>query len=129
MRGRAAPPNPGIYRYILYIYLDLLFPLHKETNTTHSTQLYTQVFYLISGEKRELICGTREGVFHLISKYGEVIHQTQEGVFRLISENPKSINPKSQKQYIKHEKSVSSDICKTPRSNISNTRSSVSSDN
>ena len=58
--------------------MDLLFPLHKETNTTHSTQLYTQVFYLISGEKREVICETREGVFHVISKYGEVIHQTQE---------------------------------------------------
>ena len=108
--------------------MDLLFPLHKETNTTHSTQLYTQVFYLISGEKREVICETREGVFHVISKYGEVIHQTQEGVFRLISKNPKSIYPKSEKQYIKHEKSVSSDICKTEvvyRSNISNTRGSV----
>ena len=128
MRGRAAPPNPGIYRYILYIYLDLLFPLHKETNTTHSTQLYTQVFYLIS-EQREAICETREGVFQLMSKHGKVIHQTQEGVFRLISKNPISINPKSQKQYIKHEKSISSDICKTPRSNISNTRRSVSSDN
>ena len=111
--------------------MDLLFPLHKETNTTHSTQLYTQVFYLISGDKREVICETREGVFHLISKYGEVIHQTQEGVFRLISKNPKSIYPKSEKQYIKHEKSVSCDICKTEvvyRSNISNTRGSVSSD-
>ena len=108
--------------------LDLPFPLEKETKTIHSTQLYTQVFHLIS-EHREVICETREGVFHLISKYGEVIHQTQEGVFRLISKNPKSIYPKSEKQYIKHEKSVSSDIFKTPRSIISNTRRSVSSDN
>ena len=151
--------------------LDLLFPLHKETNTTHITQLYTQVFYLIS-EQREVICETREGVFQLMSKYGKVIHQTQEGVFRLISKNPKSIfqkarsnilntrkvfhliyarhleviyqtregvfhlitknpksiNPKRETQYIKHEKSVSSDIFKTSRSNISNTRRSVSSD-
>ena len=44
-----------------------------------------------------------------MSKYGEVIHQTREGVFRLISENPKSIYPKSEKQYVKHEKTVSSD--------------------
>ena len=152
--------------------LDLPFPLDKETKTIHSTQLYTQVFHLIS-EHSEVICETREGVFHLISKYGEVIHQTQEGVFRLISrnpksvfqkarsnilntrkvfhliyarhleviyqtregmfhlltKNPKSINPKSEKQYIKHQKSVSSDICMTPRSNISNTRRSVSSAN
>ena len=64
--------------------LDLLFPLHKETNTKHSTQLYTQVFHLIS-EHREVICETREGVFHLISKNGEVVHQTREGVFHLIS--------------------------------------------
>ena len=57
----------------------------------------------------EVIHQTREGVFHLISKYGEVILQTREGVFRLISENPKSIYPKSEKQYVKHEKTVSSD--------------------
>ena len=41
--------------------LDLPFPLHKETKTIHSTQLYTQVFHLIS-EHREVISETREGV-------------------------------------------------------------------
>ena len=56
------------------------------------------------------------------------MYETREGVFHLISKHPKSINPKSEKQYIKYEKSVSSDISKTPRSNISNTRGSVSSD-
>ena len=49
-------------------------------------------------------------------------------MFHLISKNPKSINPKSENQYIKHEKSVSSDIFKTPRINIPDTRGSVSSD-
>ena len=68
-------------------------------------------------------------MFHLIyARHLEVIYQTREGVFHLLTKNPKSINPKSEKQYIKHEKSVSSDIFKTPRSNISNTRGSVSSD-
>ena len=90
--------------------MDLLFPLHKETNTKHSTQLYTQVF-------------------HLISEHREVIYETREGVFHLLTKNPKSINPKSEKQYTKHEKSVSSDIFKTPRSIISNKRRSVSSAN
>ena len=71
--------------------LHLLFPLHKETKTIHSTQLYTQVFHLIS-EHREVIYETREGVFHLISKNGEVVHQTREGVF-----------------HEKHEKTVSTD--------------------
>ena len=71
--------------------LDLLFPLHKETKTIHSTQLYTQVFHLIS-EHREVIYETREGVFNLISKNGEVVHQTREGVF-----------------HEKHEKTVSTD--------------------
>ena len=66
------------------------------------------MFHVIS-EQREVICETREGVFHLMSKYGEVILQTREGVFRLISENPKRIYPKSEKQYVKHEKTVSSD--------------------
>ena len=68
-------------------------------------------------------------MFQLIyARHLELIYQTREGVFHLITKNPKSINPKSEKQYIKHEKSVSSDIFKTPRSNISNTRRSVSSD-
>ena len=68
--------------------------------------------------------------FHLIyARHLEVIYQTREGVFHLLTKNPKSINPKSEKQYIKHEKSVSSDIFKTPRSIISNKRRSVSSDN
>ena len=77
------------------------------------------------------------GVFHLPSKYREVIYQTQEEVFHLISKHWLNISTttRSVSSYIQtllsptlevFHPGVSSDI-QTQRSNILNTRRSVSS--
>ena len=77
-------------------------------------------------------------MFHLQSKYREVIYQTQEEVFHLISKHWLNISTttRSVSSYIQtllsptlevFHPGVSSDI-QTPRSNILNTRRSVSSD-
>ena len=77
-------------------------------------------------------------MFHLPSKYREVIYQTQEEVFHLISKHWLNISTttRSVSSYIQtllsptlevFHPGVSSDI-QTPRSNILNTRRSVSSD-